>query len=272
MKEIKLFWYSTTRLENMPKENFGDLLSKYLVEKISKKRVKWVSPKAYRFLFFLKKNYLVIGSILSHSTKKSIVWGSGIIKSNENVNAREFLAIRGPKTRERLLQLGKLNVPEIYGDPAILTPEFYKPIIENKYKVGVICHYVDFEEISLNVKDENIKVINLLTNNVESKIDEILSCKYLISSSLHGVIIGHAYNKPSLWVKFSEKLYGDDIKFYDYFKSVSLEINNPTLIKGEMNELSLLNLIKKNQEFLLPKKSVIEELKINLMKVCPFKK
>ena len=28
---IPLFWYSTTRIENMSKENFGDLLSKYLV-------------------------------------------------------------------------------------------------------------------------------------------------------------------------------------------------------------------------------------------------
>jgi hypothetical protein len=49
MKSIKMFWYSTIRIENMEKENFGDFLSKYLVEKISKRNVVWVYPKKYFF-------------------------------------------------------------------------------------------------------------------------------------------------------------------------------------------------------------------------------
>ena len=271
MKNIKMFWYSTIKMENMEKENFGDFLSKYLVEKISRKNVVWVYPIKYKMFFFLRKHYLVIGSILSHASKKSIVWGSGIIEKKEKVAKAKFLAVRGPKTRKRLLELG-YNVPEIYGDPAILTPDYYHPKIEKKYKIGVICHYVDFDDISSKINFENVTVINLLTNDIESKIDEILSCETLITSSLHGLILGHAYRIPSLWVKFSEKLYGDDIKFFDYFESIKLDIKEPIYLKKQtITEKDLEALLDQNSNLLLPNKNNIKILKENLMNSCPFK-
>ena len=264
-----MFWYSTIRIENMEKENFGDFLSKYLVEKISKRNVVWVYPKKY--FFFLRKHYLIIGSILSHATKKSIVWGSGIIEKNEKVAKAKFLAVRGPKTRKRLIELG-YDVPEVYGDPAILTPDYYHPKIEKKYKIGVICHYVDFDDISSKINFKNVRVINLLTNNIESKIDEILSCETLITSSLHGLILGHTYKIPSLWVKFSEKLYGDDIKFFDYFESVNLDITNSIYLKNEViSEQDLKEILDNNSSKLLPSESFVNKVKENLMNSCPFK-
>jgi hypothetical protein len=70
------------------------------------------------------------------------------------------------------------------------------------------------------INDPTVFVINLNNDNVEAVIDEILSCEKTISSSLHGLIISDTYNIPNKWVKFNDKIMGDDTKFYDYFQSV----------------------------------------------------
>jgi hypothetical protein len=270
MSKIKLFWYSTTRLENKEKENFGDLLSNYLVEKISKSEVEWVFPKNIKWFSIVKKHYLAIGSILSHATKRSIVWGSGIIEKKEKVEKAIFLAVRGPQTRFHLLNKG-YEVPEIYGDPAILTPNYYNPQIEKTHEIGIICHFVDFDDIQKKVLDSQVKIINLLTNSIESKLDEILSCKSIVSSSLHGVIVGQTYGIPSLWIKFSDKLYGDDIKFQDYYESVNLPFRVTSILENKITYDLLKSLLEQNKDILLPKESHLQKMRSELMNACPFK-
>jgi pyruvyltransferase len=47
-----------------------------------------------------------------------------------------------------------------------------------------------------------------------------LECEKIISSSLHGLIISDAYGIPNARVNVSNKLFGGDFKFIDYYKSV----------------------------------------------------
>ena len=117
--KIPLFWWSEIQFTFKKKENYGDLLSKYLTEKISGKSVKWVHPKKQSFFKFDKKNYLAVGSIIHHATKDSIIWGSGIIDNEQKIVKADFRAVRGPQTRKYLLEMG-CDCPEIYGDPALL--------------------------------------------------------------------------------------------------------------------------------------------------------
>lgn len=268
LKSIPLFWWSTIKFHNKKYENFGDLIAPYLVKKITRKKIKFIQPKKRKWDEFFTKVYLTTGSILAHADKKCIVWGSGLIEKTSKVPKATFLAVRGPITRNLLLKQGH-DIPEIYGDPAILLPKYYSPISKKKHKIGIIPHNIDYEMVNnWYGKEKDINVINLATNSVENVIEEIYSCDTVISSSLHGIIVAHAYNIPAVWVKFSNNLFGDGIKFYDYFESVGL---NNIEYEQHFNKLEYPELLKITKS----KKTLVSNIKIqeiqnNLMNVCPF--
>ena len=269
---IRLYWWHEKRLSKL--ENYGDLLSQYLAEKISNQKVIAIEHPSKGFQKYLYKHYITIGSIISSATKKSIIWGSGIIKKNDNIRRAKFLAVRGPRTRQRILDLG-LDCPEVYGDPGILLPDFYEnKLIKKKFKIGVIPHYIDFIKVNEKLKnDKRIKVINLLTDNIEKTTDEILECQNIISSSLHGLIIPQTYRIPSLWVKFSNNLSGDNIKFYDYFESMDINFFTENFMNIEDLKFELLfKKLEENKSILLQEKAILDHRKMLLLKNCPFYK
>ena len=266
---LRLFWWNEIKIQGKSKENYGDLLGKYLVEKISGKKVVFGWPKKFSFYDFFRPIYVTVGSILSQVNSKCIVWGSGIISKDYPIKKAKFLAVRGPQTRNYLLNQG-FKVPEIYGDPALLLPTYYYPKIEKHFKIGIIPHYNDFKKVEGFYKSEaSILLINLMTNDVEKTTDEFLKCEKIVSSSLHGIIIAHAYGIPAVWQKFSNDVFGDDIKYQDYFESVSIPFYRSDIISTKMNLDDLENLF--NYKESLPKQSKIDDLCRGLMEVCPFK-
>lgn len=266
---IRLYRWKGKRQDNL--ENYGDLLSFYLARKISNQKIIPIQHPTKGVQRYFFKNYLSIGSIISSATEKSIVWGSGIIKAKDNISKAKFLAVRGPQTRKRILDLG-YNCPEIYGDPAILLPNFYNPIIEKKCKIGIIPHYVDYQEVCEVFKgNQKVKVINLMTNSIENTTKEILECERIISSSLHGVIIAQTYRVPALWVKFSNKLFGDNIKFYDYYESMNINFTKEYFIAPkDLSFKKLEQLLETNNAVLLQDENILELRKKELLKSCPF--
>lgn len=267
-KSIRLFWWSETRIQKKTRENYGDLLGKYLVEKISGKKVEFAWPKKWSYKDWSSPIYVTAGSILTHVNHKCVVWGSGIISLSLPVKNAKFLAVRGPQTRSFLLQKG-YDVPEVYGDPALLLPNYYFPEIAKKYQFGVIPHYNDYELVKRMFQNrEDVLLIDLMTNDIELTTKQILACKRVISSSLHGIIVSHAYGIPAVWQKFSNKVFGDDIKFQDYFESVQIPSYNSDSKSGElsMNEMETLFTVQQT----LPDAGILEDLKRKLMAVCPF--
>ena len=60
-------------------------------------------------------------------------------------------------------------------------------------------------------------------------VDELCACEYVISSSLHGLILAEAYHIPTLWATFSDNINGGTFKYMDYYKSINT-ITPPMLI------------------------------------------
>lgn len=215
------------------KNNFGDILTPYIVEHFCKhKKVKRIPS----FLRPYKKHYFIIGSILQKCNKNTYIWGAGLISSSSEPSSppKAIYAVRGPKTRQILLRKG-IECPEVYGDPALLLPEIYQPkkTIEKRYKIGVIPHYVDKTNnwLSQFENSEHVKVIDVQQKNPLRVIDDMLSCEKIASSSLHGIVVADAYRIPSLWISFSNKVCGDGFKFLDYYESIGQGISRPLEIK-----------------------------------------
>lgn len=119
-----------------------------------------------------------------------------------------------------------INCPQQYGDPALLISRYYnaKPLLR-KYKIGVIPHHSDLDNLMLHrfveKHPDDILLINLTTYNQWTDIpDMVVSCDCILSSSLHGLIVADYYSVPNVWIGLSDKVYGGDFKFNDYFSSV----------------------------------------------------
>ena len=194
--------------------NFGDLITPYFLSKCCEN---------YDFEFDDVDAPKVIscGSIMRLAHSKTFVYGSGIRDCDQLVDKCRCLVVRGPRTRRRLMELGTF-CPPIYGDPGLLLPSYYNPSISKQYVLGLIPHIIHYERIAHSYANiSTVLVINLANPNVESVIDQILSCKSTISSSLHGLIVSDAYGIPNKWIEYGVKVKGDGTKFYDYFESVN---------------------------------------------------
>jgi len=198
--------------------NFGDILTPLLVEHFSDHVCVFVNMP------FTSPTLFGTGSILSRAENNTIIWGSGMMRASDQVKRDAiYLCVRGPRTYE-ILQQRHVKCPPIFGDPALLMPKVYnRTDLPKRFEYGVFAHYVDTETVSKWYRyDQTVKIINPLNANPLQVIAQTLQCERIISSSLHGVIIAHAYGIPAIWVKHSDKLNGDGIKFHDHFESVKL--------------------------------------------------
>lgn len=214
-KQMNVFW-ATKPLPG----NFGDILTPVIL-----------THYGYDVHYMPQESpdFLCVGSIAKFARKDTVVLGSGAMSRENKLHPdAKWIWVRGPQTRKMILEQGGY-CPPIYGDPALLLNRFYQPIGEKTHNIGIIPHYVDYQWAIMNLDYSKYKIINLLNSNVFEVIDEICSCDMIISSSLHGIIVAHTYGIPAAWVKLSDKLSGDGIKFQDHFESVGCDTILSTL-------------------------------------------
>lgn len=233
--------------------NFGGELSVFITRKL-------INKDKYELVINQKNiplNILCIGSYIHCAVNDAFIFGSGVrtpnnIEKGHKYNNLNICSVRGPLSREFLLNVKKINTPEIYGDPGLLLPKFYKPVLmdELKEKIGIIPHKSNYNKYTKNIDTEKYYLINPL-DKWENVINYIYSCKEIISSSLHGLICSDAYNIPNLWLD-EYKLPEGDFKFKDYFASQKrdyvkikcLNDYNSSLLYKNGNNINLDNLIK----------------------------
>ncbi|WCE03144.1 polysaccharide pyruvyl transferase family protein [Pseudoxanthomonas sp. JBR18] len=203
-----LFWWQ-------PKDgsvNVGDHLSKVLVQQVL----------ALRDTNLLAKRpgtprLLCVGSVLHFAEDGNVVWGSGINgkipDSAHRYSQLDIRAVRGPLTREYLQRRG-LEVPEVYGDPALLTPRFFEKRLlmpETQRPYAIVPHFNEPIEKYADYADK------LISPRIEPAafVRQLLGAERIVSSSLHGVILAEAYGIPAVYLDWGN---GEDrFKYDDYY-------------------------------------------------------
>jgi len=217
-KERPSLWW----MESPYPGNFGDILNPYIVEKLSGLPPRFVAKG---------KGILAIGSIIKFATEGTTVWGSGTPRMTDRLDPRaDYRAVRGPLTRQLVIESGG-RCEEVYGDAAWFLPRLYQPKnIERRFKLGLIRHFANDGEVEAGEGVSAISVLRGGYEGIEQFIDEIHECERVLTTSLHGLIVCHAYGIPARWCEVPDSaagLPGDGTKFHDYMLSVGLDPEPP---------------------------------------------
>ena len=245
------------------KRNWGDELNINLFEAISNGKVKVVRTSDKKSTDL---NILAIGSTCSDLNWGSVIWGAGLISEDYRPLSHpiEVRAVRGPLTRKVLRAKG-IDCPAVYGDPALLLPLFYQPASKRHHGVTVVPHYVDVdsEMVAKCREKEGFHVVDMRNyGDWRDVIDAIVNSDFVISSSLHGLVVAEAYGVPSLWVEFSDKILGNWFKYRDFYESIGKRGMKPVRIGGMQDFESLSEFKKQWQKGFIDLEP--------LLKSCPF--
>lgn len=210
-----------THYNNNP-YNLGDELGKVVIDWMLSKREglsRDMEVKKKRF-------FLSIGSGILMSYQNVTFWGTGVERDyytfrkclrvfhTSYFRHLDIRAIRGPLSRNTIIKLGH-KCPEVYGDPAILMPLIFQPEVKKVHEYAIIPQFVTEAKVREQYPDEYI--ISMNTNDYKRVISQIVSCKKVITSSLHGIILAEAYGVPAVWYRGLVK--DIDFKYKDYYYS-----------------------------------------------------
>lgn len=218
---VPLSWVATT--EQQPATNFGDGLSALVVSALAGLPVE-------RANFDQACERLVAVGTIGHNQKNGVLhfWGTGIDATRNPLGVEgpyqrppdtEFHihALRGPASAETFQAVG-IDAPAIYGDPVWLLPRIW-PLadVEKTHELGIVLHISELNEQNPEavVRDiyaryripedmqGSIRLINTFApatvDGMRDKVAEILSCRRILSTSLHGLVIAETYGVPCAW-------------------------------------------------------------------------
>lgn len=217
------------------------------------------------------------GSIFRHikAADSALVWGSGLISKDDTFKSpKHILAVRGPLTK-KILDKRSILCPDSFGDPGLMLAQVFKPKdVGTNYALGIVPHFKEVNIVTnLYAKEINAGEVRLIdpTQPIEEVVKQVLACQVVVSSSLHGIIICHAYGIRCGWVRFSPlwdaRIEGDDMKFFDHFSAIGLESHaqGPLTIDGA--EASIKSLLTYASKSPVPDPTGLIQ---NLQRTCPF--
>jgi pyruvyltransferase len=189
--------------------NFGDRLADIIARQMLALHGLSLDDEVIR-----QERLFTVGSVLHFTKTGDHIWGTGW---NGKIPEKEFKArglkvhgVRGPLTAE-FLRGHKIEVPEIYGDPALLIPHIFK----NRFKPSPEKDYVFVPNL------HDLQLVSNLDNVVSplwgwnTVVEAILKSKLVLASSLHGLIVAEAFGIPARYVRLSQT--EDLFKYKDYY-------------------------------------------------------
>lgn len=234
--------------------NVGDLLNPYMIPKLTGREI-------VRAQSDVRNHIRAVGSVLGSASQRSFIWGSGSIDGEpprKPVDPEKIFALRGEKTLALCRDRFGLTKPVPLGDPAILMPQLYDPHVEKQHRIGLVPHFQDFDFVN-NIA-EGIDEVTVLDVRQEPEpfVDHLKTCEFVMSSSLHGLILADAYRIPNIWVKFTSDLMGDQWKFEDYFTTTDVKGTSRVKVANRRELEHACALLSKNAIIRVPKNDFFE--------------
>jgi pyruvyltransferase len=185
--------------------NFGDELTGLLLDKL-------LPGQSHQRVEPEQAQLIGVGSVINTLRGRlqpgTAIWGAGGGYHPEDITeGLEVLAVRGSLTRD----LCGLPADTVMGDPAFLLPLWYPPAKDKPHKFGLVRHMGDSRDLGYLKPDIVIKSTELPLDVIE----RITSCRFIISSGLHGWIVAMAYGIPSICLPLD-----DGNKFADFVGSL----------------------------------------------------
>lgn len=223
---LKTYWFDE-------RKNFGDLITPLIIKANGFTAVNGQPDEA---------TLISTGSVLQGLSENfsGTIIGSGLIREQKKTFPRAtILSVRGHYTRQCL---GLDNTTSL-GDPGLLASDYVHETTK-KFKVGLVPHYVDAQLPAIHQLQSNypneLTVIDVAQSPM-AVMSQISACEYILSSSLHGLVLADSYHIPCAWVELSDKVIGQGFKFRDYRSCFNEEIQAHHL-SGDEDIQGLINL------------------------------
>ena len=176
---------------------------------------------------------IACGSVIDHLPRSGwtgIIAGAGQLQRSTTTDLSDatVLGVRGPLTRNRIRTS---NVP-IVGDPGLLAPMLV-PTPHKTHEVGIIAHWSDKDLVNRELwRARKVGYPVTVINVADDPLDVIIaigSCRKIVSSALHGIIIADAWGIPRRAEVFpamrTNPHEGGFMKFDDYASSIGQPIH-----------------------------------------------
>ena len=194
-----------------PARNFGDLLGPLIVPLMLERVGLPAATSPSRRL-------LTVGSIMHLAQPGDVVWGSGrngrSVDSAHHIHGLDIRAVRGPRTREWLLERD-VECPEVFGDPALLLPMLRPDLVElsreRRHGVTFVSHIDD----PFGSKPRGMHSLSPRAD-VEKILRAVVQSELVIATSMHPVIVAEAFGVPARSIVNASE---PEFKFADYYLS-----------------------------------------------------
>ncbi|WP_170945181.1 polysaccharide pyruvyl transferase family protein [Rhodococcoides fascians] len=222
-------WLSQSIQTGRPFTNFGDELSKYALEYAFRTKIKWGSPR--------RSEIIGIGSVidfyLQAGGRGATIWGSGVrdpkwFEKNPDSKNRlgPVVAVRGPLTASVLNQSQSVAL----GDPGVLSAVLFADSrARSRHKRGIVYlpHFGMWatREGRVRIAEARSMGLSILspTSHPKLTLQVISDADVLLTSSLHGMIVGHTSKTPVIPIAHAKTSRELTFKYEDYYSSMGLK-------------------------------------------------
>lgn len=221
---IPLYWWRPLRTTN-----FGDELSWLLVQRLSGRPVRWRSPSS---------GCLVgVGSVLEllptrarqrGSAGTRMIWGTGSLFGGDIVAVDvRYCAVRGQNTLGVLPRAARREVLAL-GDPALLASRLFPMVPGGEPGPPVLIpHRLDGPQEGVARLSQAVADLTVCpaTASPLEVMDAVAQAPYVVSSSLHGLVLAHSYGVPAIWTQISDQVEGGRFKYDDFHSALDIHVD-----------------------------------------------